>query len=155
MCDKNTLISDIYELKELKKSLEEVVSNIKSSIASIDSKIESKEALLIEVMRQLGLEKDSEVENLVAAIFKKENIGYRNDAEVLSYLKSINRADLIKVKTTESLDKVAIKKAIKADSVLADQLADMTTKTITEYVIVTTADNYTKMLEHIDEGSNK
>ena len=155
MCDKNTLISDIYELKELKKSLEEVVSNIKSSIASIDSKIESKEALLIEVMRQSGLEKDSEVENLVAAIFKKENIGYRSDAEVLAYLKSINRADLIKVKTTESLDKVAIKKAIKADSVLADQLADMTTKTITEYVIVTTADNYTKMLEHIDEGSNK
>lgn len=155
MCDKNTLISDIYELKELKKSLEEVVSNIKSSIASIDSKIESKEALLIEVMRQFGLEKDSEVENLVAAIFKKENIGYRNDAEVLAYLKSINRADLIKVKTTESLDKVAIKKAIKADSVLADQLADMTTKTITEYVVVTTTDNYTKMLEHIDEGSNK
>lgn len=155
MCDKNTLISDIYELKELKKSLEEVVSNIKSSIASIDSKIESKEALLIELMKQFGLEKDSEVENLIAAIFKKENIGYRNDAEVLAYLKSINRADLIKVKTTESLDKVAIKKAIKADSVLADQLADMTTKTITEYVVVTTTDNYSKMLEHIDEGNNK
>lgn len=151
MCDKNILISDLYELKQLKKSLEDVVVNIKSSIDSIDLKIEAKEKLLMEYMKQSNIEVDSEVENLIAAIFKRENIGYTDEVEVLNYLKSTDRSDLIKVKTTESLNKVALKKALKTDSALAEQLDGMTTKTVTEYVVVTTLDNYNKMLEHINE----
>lgn len=155
MLDKNLVISDIYELKELKKQLEDVVANIKSSITSIDSKIESKEKDLFNIMKTSEIDVDTDVENVVAAIFKKENIGYTSDTAVLEYLKSIDRSDLIKVKVTESLDKVALKKAIKADASLSESLDSMMIKSITEYVVVTSSDNYQKMLEHINEGSNK
>ena len=96
-----------------------------------------------------------DVENLVAAIFKKENIGYTSDSAVLDYLKANNRSDLIKVKVTESLDKVALKKALKTDAALSESLEAMTVHSITEYVVVTSEANYEKMLEHINEGSNK
>ena len=155
MSDKNILISDIYGLKEVKKQLEDVVTNLKSSISSIDAKIEEKEQALLEQMKASGVDVDKDVENLVAAIFKKENIGYISDSAVLDYLKANNRSDLIKVKVTESLDKVALKKALKADTVLAEDLDAMTIRSVTEYVVVTSGTNYEKMLEHINEGSNK
>lgn len=155
MSDKNILISDIYDLKELKKQLEDVVTNLKSSISSIDAKIDEKEQALLEQMKLCGVDVDKDVENLVAAIFKKENIGYTSDSAVLDYLKANNRSDLIKVKVTESLDKVALKKALKTDAALSESLEAMTVHSITEYVVVTSEANYEKMLEHINEGSNK
>lgn len=155
MSDKNTLISDIYELKEVKKQLEDVITNVKSSVAAIDDRITKKEAELLEALKQTNVDIDTDVENIVAAVFRKENIGYTSDADVLNYLKLISRDDLIKIKTTESLDKVALKKALKTDSELAEKLEAMTVRSTTEYVVVTSTDNYSKMLEHINEGSNK
>lgn len=155
MSDKNILISDIYALKEVKKQLEDVVTNLKSSISSIDTKIEEKEQALLAQMKASGIELDKDVENLVAAIFRKENIGYTSDSAVLEYLKANNRSDLIKLKTTESLDKVALKKALKTDAALSESLDAMTVRSVTEYVVVTSEANYEKMLEHINEGSSK
>ena len=155
MSDKNILISDIYALKEVKKQLEDVVTNLKSSISSIDTKIEEKEQALLAQMKASGIELDKDVENLVAAVFKKENIGYTSDSAVLEYLKANNRSDLIKVKVTESLDKVALKKALKTDVALSESLDAMTVRSVIEYVVVTSEANYEKMLEHINEGSSK
>lgn len=155
MIDKNALISDIHELKDAKKHLEEAVTILKTSISSIDDKINAKEAALLEYMKLNNQLLDTDVPNLVAAVFRKESVGYTSESDVLAYLKANNRDDLIKIKTTESLDKTAIKKALKSDSTLAENLDSMTTRLITEYVVVTTADNYNKMVEHINEGSNK
>lgn len=153
MLDKNTLIYDIHELKELKCKLEEVLDNIKSSISAIDSKMQSKENLLLQLMKEYGNDVDESAENLVAAIFKRENIGYTDESAVLEYLKLNNKDDLIRVKTTEALDKIAIKKALKIDPELAENLEAMITRSVTEYVVVTTKENYSKMLEHANSGT--
>ena len=155
MSDKNTLISDIYELDSIKTQLEAVISNLKSSLEAIDGRIESKKAELLLAMKSENVDVNTDVDNVVAAIFRKENIGYTSDTAVLEYLKSIGRDDLIKVKTTESLDKVNLKKAIKADVSLSESLDSMTIRSTTEYVVVTSSENYQKMLEHINEGSKK
>ena len=90
---------------------------------------------------------------IIATYFSKENIGYTSEKEVLQYLKDNNYTTLISSKTTESLNKNALKKALKEDADLSKALENMTVTTLTEWIVVTDKENHDKMLEHIE--SNK
>ena len=100
-------------------------------------------------------EKKFDSDKLVVSVVSKSNVGYKNENEVIKYLKENYNGNYIKVKTTESLDKTALKKAIKSDSVLKESLDPMIEETKTTYAVVTDFDNYEKMLEHIEAGKTK
>ena len=149
------LVKEIFDLKSQKEKMEtelqEKETYYKSIISDLDSQIELKEKDLLTAMKTLD-NKEVEVDNLVATYFSKENVSYTSDSDVLNYLKENNYTTLINSKTTESLNKNALKKALKTDLDLSKALEKLTIKTVTEYVVVTTKENHIKMLEHIDNN---
>lgn len=147
----NNLMTGIYNLKKTKEEKEATAAALSTEISNLDTEIETKSAELLAEVKAAGITEYS-FENLFVNKFERENVGYKSEADVLKYLKENYNGQYIKVKTTESLDKNPLKAAIKADSVLAKALEDMTVKTVTEYVVVTDADNHIKMLEHIEKG---
>ena len=147
----NVLIRDIYQLKAQKEVLTNEINQKRNILAELEADIEKKSAELLSNLKQ---ENSSYVETdeLVAAKFSKSSVEYSNDYEAICTLKSNGYENLIKTKTVDSLDKTAIKKAIKADSNLKELIEKLTTEKVTEYVVVTSIDNYQKMLGHIDNA---
>lgn len=143
------LIKNIYQAKIKKEELEKKINDLKAEMEQVDNYIEECSNDLLNQMKTSET-KMLEVENLVAETFSKENIGYTSDKDVLDYLKANGYNQYVKTKVTESLDKTPLKKAIKTDEVLAKGLDDLTVRTLTEYVVVTTKENHEKMLEHIE-----
>ena len=147
------LIQEIYGLKVVKKQKKESLEQIKLDIERLDNKIETLSQELLKEFKNNKLPRYTlDDKNLIAEKFSRENIGYTSDSDVLNYLKTNYNSQYIKTKITESLDKNALKKAIKTDSVLAEALQSMTVKSVTEYIVVTDTENYKRMLEHINEG---
>lgn len=148
----NNLIKAIYEAKASKEIFEANIAELKCKIDALDADIEKhNEELLAELKEDGSLEYISDT-GLYANVFKKESVGYTNDADVLKYLKENNYNEYVKTKITESLDKRPLSKALKIDEKLAAALEAMTVKTTLEYVVVTSAENHQKMLEHIEES---
>ena len=149
----NKLIRTIYNLKREKENAEKVIAGLKLKISDLDENIDSLSNTLLKEMQGSEIE-ELNFEELVATVFKRENIGYKSDEDVLKYLKENYDGKYIKTKITESLDKTNLKKAIKTDTVLAKALEDMTTTSVTEYVVVQDIINHEKMLEHIAVNTN-
>ena len=150
--DEKALVQTIFNLKKQKEDLESKQTDIKNQIATLDNEIETKEKDLLVFMKESD-SKEIDLTDIVATYFSKENVSYTSDKDVLDYLKQNNYNDLITIKTTESLNKNALKKALKTDENLSKALNDLTVTNITEWVVVTTKENHDKMLEHIE--SNK
>lgn len=146
------LIKQIFYLEKSKKDKEEEQTKLKEDISNLDIQIQEKKKLLLEAMKEAKSEEIT-TEDIVATYFSKENISYTSDKDVLTYLKENNYNDLITTKTTESLNKNALKKALKTDTGLNEALESMTIKSLTEWVVVTDSETHQKMLEHIEENS--
>lgn len=125
------LIKQIFYLEKTKKDKEEEQTKLKEDISNLDIQIQEKKKLLLDAMKEAKSEEIT-TEDIVATYFSKENISYTNDKDVLNYLKENNYNDLITTKTTESLNKNALKKALKTDTSLNEALESMTIKSLTE-----------------------
>ena len=125
------LIKQIFQLERSKKDREEEQAKLKEDISNLDTEIQEKKKLLLNAMKEA---KANEIttDDIVATYFSKENISYTSDKDVLDYLKENNYNDLITVKTTESLNKNALKKVLKTDNNLNKALEDMTVRSVTE-----------------------
>mgnify|MGYP004534427417 CR=1 FL=1 len=152
----NELMHLIYNLKCEKENTEKIITDLKSKVADLDENIDCLSSTLLREMQSSEI-KELRIEELVATVFRRENIGYKSDEEVLKYLKENYGGKYIKTKITESLDKTNLKKAIKTDATLSKALEDMTVTNVTEYVVVQDLINNEKMLEHIaaNTGANK
>lgn len=146
------IINEIQDLQLKKEELEKQIEALKSQVTELDSNINEKKDELIKVMDDSAISTIDTDTDLNAMIFSKENVAYKNEAEVISWLKQNCQSDLIRIKTTESLDKTAIKKAIKNNPDLAADLDQFIEKTTTRWVVVTTKENHERMLEHINSG---
>ena len=126
-----TLIKEIFDLQKKKKDLESNQEKLKQDISSLDIEISEKQKDLLSKMKESD-SKEIDLGDIVATTFSKENIAYRDEKEVLNYLKNNNYVNLITTKTTESLNKNNLKKALKTDEELKKALESMTIKTLTE-----------------------
>lgn len=140
------------ELESINKQIEELQAQATLKTNAIE---EAKASLLSQMQKEKLEEYHDEEHNLFAMVFNKTNIGYSSDSDVLAKLKGTEFAKFIKVKTTEALDKNPLKKEIKANSKLEELLKPLIVETTTTYVVVTTGENHTKMLEHIEENTKK
>lgn len=125
------LIKEIFDLKNQKKELEEKQNYYKEEISKVDTEIQLKEEDLLKAMKD-AKETELVVDDIYVTYFSKENVGYTSEKDVLQYLKDNNYTTLISSKTTESLNKNALKKALKTDTSLNEALESMTIKSLTE-----------------------
>lgn len=144
------LIKEIYQLKRQKEDIDNQIAALKAQASELDKNISDKANTLLEAMKTNNIH-EIEADDVKAGWFTKENISYTSDSDVLDYLKKNNYNEYITTKTTESLAKNPLKKAIKTNQQLAEALASMTVHKVTEYTVVTSKENYEEMLKHIDE----
>lgn len=147
--DREKQAREIFDLQKQKVEIDNKIGELKAKSSELELSISNMRAGLLNDMR--GHVFEFEVDGIVSTIMRKESVEYTDEAEVLKYLKNICNSNYIKVKVTESLDKAALKKALKTDLKLAEDLAAMTVRNVTEYVVVTDLENHKKMLEHINE----
>ena len=145
------LIKEIYDLSVEKEKKEFELNNLKTSISELDTLISAKKDALLADMLNEGLEQDKEGD-LIASVMHRPNVGYSDEAAVIAMLKESFSGNYTKTKITESIDKNALKKALKTDIALASALAPYVLNSTTDYVVVTDEANYQKMLEHINKG---
>lgn len=142
-------LKEIFDLKKQKEKIDSDIASLQQESKTIDAKIEELNAILLSELTEMEATEYAEGD-FVAAKFSRQNVGYKNEADVINYLKNNLNSQYIKTKITESIDKVALKKALKSDTTLSEALDDMMYTTATEYVVVTDIENYKKMLEHIN-----
>ena len=150
----DSLIKNIYNAQLKVAELDSEIEKLKAEKAEVENQMKSYSDELMSNMKKDNLTELTE-EGLYANYFSKENVSYKDEKQVLDYLKNNGYSNLIRLKTTESLDKTPLKKALKTDSKLAEALNELTIRTTTEYVTVTTEENHTKMLEHIETAKGK
>lgn len=146
------LIKQIYAMRQKKEDYEKDLEQLKTLISDLDKSISNLSDQLLSQMQSANMTEYMS-DDIVAVKFKRSNIGYTDDSLVLKYLKDNYQGQYIRTKISESLDKIALKKAIKDDSKLADDLNSMIIDKSTEYVVVTSKDSYDKMKGHIDNDS--
>lgn len=139
------ILADQNDVDAIDKQLEDLQKRKKDLEANI---LTNKKALL----NLLEDETPFETNVFVAKKSHSESVGYSNETEVLQALKDNDYTNYIRIKTTEALDKNELKKALKTDEKLKNLLDSYTTTKRTDYVIVTTPENYKLMLEHIEKG---
>ena len=146
------LIEEIYKLKQSIAAKEDAITALKANITEESAEVEKLSAELLSELKSSNTRVyELADKQLVAEKFARENVGYTSESDVLNWLKTNLNGQFIKTKVTESLDKNAIKKALKTDQVLEEALSDMTMKTVTEYVVVTTFENRAKMYQAMDK----
>lgn len=145
------LINCIDTLQKQNEFKEKTINDLKEEVNKTNNDIDDlKQKLILELEEQNKTE--FYFDDLNACIFSKENVGYKDEAEVIKWLNQNCQSNFVKIKTTESIDKTALKKELKNNIDLANDLSQFLEKTITKYVVVTTKENHQKMLEHIKEG---
>lgn len=143
------LIKEIYQLKGEKEALEKNLESLKKSIADLDASISEKSDEVLAYMLENGI-KEEEADGIFAIKMHRSNVGYADEKAVLTILKEKFNGQYIRTKTTEALDKIPLKKAIKENKELAEALEGQTINTSADYVIVTDAANREKILEHLN-----
>lgn len=140
-----------YELKSEYAEIEKQKKELDEKAKALEAEIDEINASLLSDMKANGAI-ESKVGDVYVNLMRRESIGYDDPDAVLGYLEANGLGNLIRVK--RELDKKAINKEVKCNGALAEALAGMTSKKVTEYVVVTDSENHRKMLEHI-EGSRK
>lgn len=145
----NELIKLIYNLQQEKEAQEAIINNAKEIVTGLDNTLtEYKTELLALITSDEPINNDGKV----AVRMHRTSTGYKDEKAILDWLKQHLNGTYIKTKVTESLDKVAFKKGLKTNVELAEGVKDYIGASVTDYVVVTSEDNYKKMLEHIESG---
>ncbi len=144
----NELIKEIYDLKGSKEALEKQIENLKAALDNLQKQIDEKSDILLTDMLNEGL-KEQEADGLFAIAIHRRNVKYADEDAIMDILKNKFDGKYVKIKTTESIDKVPLKKALKTDNTLATALDGHLIDSYTDYVIVTDAANREKILEHL------
>jgi hypothetical protein len=139
----------IAQAEEAVKAGQELLNLMQEQKAKIAAK-------LLVMVKERNI-KDEKVNDLFVTYFSKEDITWLDDAGLLKKLQENGANEFIKVvtKTTTSIDKNALKKAFKTNEALKESYKNFYGTKLTEYVAVTTEENHSKMLEHIEEGYKK
>lgn len=123
-------------------------------ISKLEEEIDKKQKTLLTELKDNKLN-EVDLGDIVATTFSKESTSYTSDNDVLNYLKDNKYTSLYKVKTTESIDKNALKKELKTNTKLKEGLDKFIVTNLTEWVVVTDKENNLKMKEHIEANSRE
>lgn len=149
----NEQINRVAQLMAYEANYDATITSL-TELKSLCTK--EKEALLESIKAEMedANELSHESGDMVATYFSKKEFAWFDDKALLENLKA--NPDLTKyitTKTTQSVNKNELKKAMRADNSLQESLSQYVGDKTTTYVVVTTKEKTEKMLEHIE--SNK
>lgn len=147
------LLTEIHALSEQKAILENTLNDLKNQIAALDIELNNHRSELEMQLKISGIN-EIEYDNVVAFIQTRNTTGYKSESDIIRILKESRDSQYIKTKVSESIDKNALKKALKTDSELTELLDPYIQKGTSDVLIVTTVENKIKMLEHINESNS-
>lgn len=145
----NEAISQSYGLKGKIDALKAQRDALDAEIKELEASKQECDSAIVEGMKAIGATEVAEGD-CFANLMRRESLSYDDPEAVIGYLEANGHPELVRVK--KELNKVAINKAIKTDGELAKDLAEMASKKVTEYVVLTDAEGHAKMLEHIGKG---
>ena len=147
----NEIIKQVYELKQRKEELERQQELIREQLNSIENELAPLEQSLVEEMTANNLV-EYKNEGIVTLLFKRVSKGYTKEEEqvIIKLLKEKGLTNCISVK--ESLAKRELNKVLKTNQSLTESLSNYGTEKVSEYVVVTSVENATKIKEHINDG---
>ena len=145
------LIKTIFDLKEQISAKEAELAQLKADTEALKIQYEELAAQLLADMKADG-KIEVDVDDLVAQYFCKNEFSYGDEKALLAYLVASNLTEYITVKTTQAINKAALKKDLKVNNSLKESLSNFVGDKKTEYVVVTTKENHQRMLEHIEES---
>jgi len=154
MEDLKNKIKDAYTLKLKIAVLESEMKKLSESKKELESYLEEINSELLKGMIEQGQEEIETDDHIFATHYVKSEFSYGDEKELLKYLQRESLNDYINIKTTTttSINKNALKKALKSNQELKESLKDYVGDRKTEYVVVVDAETHQKMLEHIEEG---
>lgn len=145
----NELIDLIYNLQQDKEKQEAIINQAKETSCKLDNEISNYKTELLSLITS-----DDAINNdgKVAVRMHRPNTSYKDERAIISWLRQNLNGKFIKSKVNESLDKVPFKKELKTNTELAEGVKDYIGSSVTDYVVVTSEENYKKMLEHMETG---
>lgn len=143
------LIEKVGKLKELVKVLTDQKTAIENQIKTTNEELEP---LVAELLKALNEQKKDSIESEGWVAYKGTTsaTGYADEFGVINYLKENGYPQYVNVK--ESLNKKELNKELKTNASLKEALNSMITTSHTEWATVVTSENYSKVLEHINES---
>ena len=147
-------IKKIHELQDSIKEKENTIAELKAGVAILGNELDTLNDELLQEMISDD-KKEIKVNDLVASYFCKSEFSYGDEKALLQHLKDAGMSSYITTKTTESINKTALKKDLKTNQELKESLSEYVGDRKVEYVVVTTEENHQRMLEHIEEGRKK
>jgi len=154
---RNQLLNAIYDYTTKIEQKQKEVEEINNAIASMQGVVEEYKLKLLNLMKDAKVQEYQGTNNLFANLFSKNEFSYGDEKALLNKLQEMRLSQYIKTvtKTTISIDKSALKKDLKVNASLKEDLKDFVGDKVVEYVTVTNAENHQKMLEHIEENTKK
>ena len=146
----NEKINRVGQLMLLEKSYDEDISKLTEAKSLCTTE---KDDLLAEIKADMEEQKEESHESgdLVATYFSKKEFAWLDDKALLDKLKATPELlKYISTKTTQSVNKNELKKAMKDDSSLQESLSQYVGDRTSTYVVVTTKEKTERMLEHIE-----
>lgn len=144
------LIKIIFNLKEQITAKEAELAQLKADTECLKAQYDELSAQLLSEMKS-SEQIEVDVDDIVAQYFCKNEFSYGDEKALLAYLINNNMNNYITTKTTQAINKAALKKDLKANESLKESLNEFVGDKKTEYVVVTTKENHQRMLEHIEE----
>ena len=141
-----------YELRKEASEIERRKGELNARAKEIEAEVEAINASILSDMKDIGAV-ESKVGDIFVNVLRRESIGYDDADSVIAYLESNGLDRLIRVK--REINKMAINKEVKLNKPLAEALAKMTSRKVTEYVVVTDSESHQSMLEHIAKGAGE
>ena len=145
------LIGLTYNAQKERDQQESIIAEAKDKIASLDTDITNYKNELLELLTDYDPFFGAD-DNMLAVRMCRTATGYKDEKGLISFLRQNYNGKFVKSKVTESLDKVPLKKELKINEKLAEDLKPYIENSTVPYIVVTDQENYKKMLEHIEKG---
>lgn len=139
----NSLNEELETLAKQKEELEQKIKDIETM----------RDNYLVEILDEFKKndKKEEQVGDVFATYFSRKEFVWLDEAGLLKQLQENNANEFIKVKTTTSIDKNALKKAFKTNEALKERYNEFYANKLIEYVVVNAGETHQRMLEHIEE----
>lgn len=145
----NELINNFYKLKEEKESIDQNIKELKQQSDSLACMLDDLRNQITGKLREQSLESFTTDQNYIAVYSEKLSTTWVDEEQIKKQLLENGYGKFLKSKTTQSLDKNAIKKALKTDSELYKLVANSIVQEPKQSALITTVENYEKMLSEM------
>ena len=145
----NELINNFYKLKEEKESIDQHIKELKQQSDSLACMLDDLRNQITSKLREQSLESFTTDQNYIAVYSEKLSTTWVDEEQIKKQLLENGYEKFLKSKTTQSLDKNAIKKALKTDSELYKLVANSIVQEPKQSALITTVENYEKMLSEM------